>query len=187
MHGDQTPSAWVRRFASLIEPGGSVLDLACGAGRHSRLLLAMGHAVTAVDIDLAPLDDLVDAPNLEPIAADLEGGSWPLAGRRFAGVIVTNYLWRPLFPHVLESLAPSGVLIYETFARGNERFGPPRNPDFLLAPGELLELARGPLHVVAYEHGLVEVPRAAAVQRIAAIATPSAVALATPLPPARAV
>ncbi|MBX9633362.1 MAG: class I SAM-dependent methyltransferase [Magnetospirillum sp.] len=157
------PSPWVARFAPLVSPGGDVLDLACGGGRHSRLFLAHGHAVTAVDRQTAS----TDAPGAELIAADLEDGSpWPLPGRNFAGVVVTNYLWRPLFPAILAALAPGGVLIYETFAQGNERFGSPRNPDFLLGRGELLRLAAD-LTVVAYEDGVVD--NRAVVQRICAI------------------
>ncbi|MBC7951093.1 MAG: class I SAM-dependent methyltransferase [Rhodospirillaceae bacterium] len=158
-----TASPWVSRFAPLVSPGGAVLDLACGGGRHSRLFLARGHGVTGVDRDIAH----TDAPGAELIAADLENGSpWPLAGHRFAGVVVTNYLWRPLFPALLDSLADDGVLIYETFAQGNERFGSPRNPDFLLARGELLRVTAG-LTVVAYEDGVVE--DRAVVQRICAV------------------
>ena len=105
------------------------------------------------------------------IAADLEGGGpWPLGGRRFEGVVVTNYLHRPLLPRLVDSLAPGGVLIYETFARGNERFGRPSNPAFLLAPGELLEAVRGRLQIVAYEHGVVARPKPAVVQRLCAAA-----------------
>jgi SAM-dependent methyltransferase len=167
------PSAWVLRFAPLIAPGGAVLDLACGGGRHARFFLAAGHPVTAVDRDLAGLGDLTGASGLEPVEADLEGAAWPLPGRRFAAAIVANYLWRPLFPDILASLEPQGVLLYETFARGNERFGRPRNPDFLLGPGELLELVRGRLHVVAYETGITAPPREAAVQRLAAINQPT--------------
>ncbi len=163
------PSAWVERFAPLIAPAGAVLDLACGRGRHTRLLLASGHKVTAVDRDLSAIADLVST-DLERLEADLEGGArWPFEGRRFAAVVVTNYLHRPLFPHLRASLAPGGVLIYETFAHGNERFGHPRNPDFLLKPGELLDVARdGALRVLAYEDLEISKPRQACVQRIAA-------------------
>lgn len=157
------PSPWVARFAPLVSPGGAVLDVACGGGRHCRLFLAGGHAVTGVDRDVAN----TDAPGAELIAADLENGApWPLPGRSFAAVVVTNYLWRPLFPALLAALAPNGVLIYETFAQGNERFGSPRNPNFLLARGELLRLAAD-LTVVAYEDGVVA--NRAVVQRLCAI------------------
>lgn len=163
------PSGWVRRFASLVRPGGAVLDLACGSGRHARLFLARGHKVTALDRELAGLGELRHAPGLEAIQADLEGAPWPLAGRAFAAVVVANYLWRPLFPHILAALESDGVLIYETFARGNARFGRPRNPEFLLAPGELLETVRGRLQVIAFEQGVTETPRPAAVQRLCAV------------------
>jgi len=163
------PSPWVARFAALVSTGGAVLDLACGAGRHTRLFLARGHPVTAVDIDLSGLDDLGERPDLERLAVDLEDGRpFPLAGRRFAGVVVTNYLYRPLFPALVAAVAPGGVLIAETFAVGNERFGRPSNPDHLLRPGELLEAVRGTLRVVAYEDVIVEQPRPAAVQRLCA-------------------
>lgn len=156
-------AAWVSRFAPLVKPGGSVLDVACGGGRHCRLLLARGHAVTGIDKDIA----FTRADGAELIAADLEDGSpWPLPDRRFDAVVVTNYLWRPLFPALLGALAEGGVLIYETFAQGNEAFGRPRNPDFLLARGELLARAAG-LTVVAYEDGVVE--NRAVMQRICAV------------------
>lgn len=161
------PSPWVVRFAPLVAGGGRVLDLACGGGRHTRLFLDRGHPVTAVDLDLRGVADLPGTPGLTLLQADLEGAPWPLC-ERFAGIVVTNYLHRPLFPSLLAALAPGGVLIYETFARGNERFGRPSSPAFLLQPGELLELARPALQVVAYEHGEVASPKAAIVQRLCA-------------------
>ena len=165
------PSAWVERFAPLIPPPGPVLDLACGGGRHTRFLLALGHSVTAVDRDISGLND-IDDDRLIRVEADLEDGSpWPLAGGAFAGVVVTNYLHRPLFDAILGALEPSGVLIYETFAHGNERFGKPSNPDFLLKAGELLEFAAaGKLRVLAYEDLEVTQPKPACVQRICATA-----------------
>ncbi|MGE0748167.1 MAG: class I SAM-dependent methyltransferase [Rhodospirillales bacterium] len=174
MH-DGPPSAWVVRFAALIAPGGACLDLACGGGRHARLLAGRGYPVTAVDRDSDAIAALRTVPGVEATAADLEGGTWPLAGRQFAGVVVANYLHRPLFPAILDALAPGGVLIYETFAAGNERFGRPRNPDFLLRPGELLDAVRGRLTVVAYEHGVTERP--AVVQRLCAVNGPGPAAL----------
>ncbi len=157
------PSPWVARFAHLIPKGGAVLDLACGGGRHARFLTQRGHPVTALDRDTTAM--AADASlGIEIIAADLETGGpvfdppGPLAGRRFAGIVVVNYLHRPLFAALLAALAQGGVLIYETFAKGNESFSRPRNPDHLLKSGELLEIVRGKLHVVAYEHGLVEGP-----------------------------
>jgi SAM-dependent methyltransferase len=158
------PSPWIVRFAPLVPVGAPVLDLACGGGRHCRHFLDHGHKVTGVDRDIAQARL---AEGAELIQADLEDGSpWPLPGRRFAGVVVTNFLWRPLFPHLLESLSEGGVLLCETFARGNEAFGRPRNPDHLLQRGELLHLAAG-LTVVAYEDGIVE--GRAVVQRLCAV------------------
>lgn len=169
-HATTPPSAWVERFAPLVPAGGPVLDLACGAGRHLRLFHRLGHPVLGIDIDLRGVADLSATPGVELLAADLEQGApWPLpAERRFAGIVVANYLHRPLFPAILAALAPGGVLLYETFAVGNARFGKPSSPAFLLRQGELLELARGRLQVVAYEHGTVAAPRPAVVQRLAA-------------------
>lgn len=168
-HEPAAPSDWVERFAPLVPAGGAVLDLACGNGRHTRLFLDRGHPVTAVDIDLSAMTDLQDRADLELLEADLEDGrAFPLAGRTFAGIVVSNYLYRPLFPALLAVLAPGGVLIYETFARGNERFGRPRNPDHLLKPGELLDWLHGRLRVLAYEDLILERPFPRAVQRICA-------------------
>src|SRR3990170_2322641 len=165
----QPPSDWVRRFAGLVPAGGPVLDLACGSGRHARLFLALGHPVTALDRDLSGLADIAGAGGLEAIAADLEAGRpWPLGERRFAGVVVVNYLHRPLFPAIVAAVAPGGVLIYETFAVGNERFGRPHNPDHLLRPDELIAAVAGHLDVIAYENLELSEPRPAMVQRIAA-------------------
>lgn len=151
------PSPWVARWAHLIKPGGDVLDLAAGGGRHGRLFLARGHRVTFVDKTAQPLADLQEDARATIVAADLEDGSpWPLAEQIFDAVIVVNYLHRDLFARLIASLAPSGVLIYETFARGNESFSRPRNPDHLLMCGELLGVAHGRLQIVAYEHGLVQ-------------------------------
>ena len=182
-HTASAPSPWVVRFAPLPAGGGAVLDLACGNGRHARLFRAAGHPVVALDKDIAAVRDMEADAGVEVIATDLEGGApWPLGGRRFAGIVVVNYLHRPLFPDMLAALDDGGVLIYETFARGNERFGRPRNPDFLLAPGELLELVQGRLRVVAYEHGVVSQPRPAVVQRICAVNRPFSDAAPIPLP-----
>ena len=164
------PSDWVKRWSRLIPPAGAVVDLACGAGRHSRWLASQGYRVLAVDREEAIVAPLRSCTGVEVEVADLETGSWPLAGRRFAGIVVTNYLHRPLFAHLLESLADRGVLIYETFAAGNEKFGKPSNPDFLLADGELLDRVRGRLRVVAYEAVQSEQPRPAMVQRLCAVA-----------------
>jgi SAM-dependent methyltransferase len=163
---DSPPSPWVARWAGLIRPGGEVLDVACGAGRHARFLAAQGFEVCAVDRD----PGLFPSPprGVTLVGADLEAGPWPFAGRRFDAVVVSNYLHRPLLPVLVDSLEAGGVLVYETFARGNERFGKPSNPDFLLAPGELLEAVHGKLRVVAYEDLVVSVPRPAAIQRLCA-------------------
>ncbi len=171
MVGDGTPtSAWVRRFIPLIRAGGLVLDLAAGNGRHSRLLRDSGFAVCAVDRDVSALLRLAGA-RCEVRQIDLETGApWPL-GDGYDGIIVTNYLHRPLLPAIARALAPDGILIYETFALGNERLGRPCNPDFLLRPGELLE-AFAILTVIAFEQGEVTLPRPAVVQRIAATAGP---------------
>ncbi|HEY4997921.1 MAG TPA: class I SAM-dependent methyltransferase [Usitatibacter sp.] len=165
-HSGSSPSAWVQRWASHIRPGGAVLDLAAGGGRHSRLLARMGFEVDAVDREPALFAD--PPPQVRLIEADLENGPWPYAGRSFDAIVVANYLHRPLLPRLVASLEPGGLLIYETFARGNERFGKPSNPAFLLAPGELLESVRGKLRVIAYEDLTIEEPRPAAVQRLAA-------------------
>ncbi|WP_460843996.1 class I SAM-dependent methyltransferase [Noviherbaspirillum agri] len=174
--GLDQPSAWVKRFAPLI-PAGEVLDLACGGGRHARLLAALGHEVLAVDQDVSALE-LAAGPGITTLQVDLEagplsgGGTWPFEAGRFAGIVVTNYLHRPLLPHLLDSLAPGGVLIYETFAQGNERFGKPSNPLFLLQRGELLDAARQrgeAHHVLAFEDGFIDMPKPAIVQRICVV------------------
>ncbi|MCC8394410.1 class I SAM-dependent methyltransferase [Paraburkholderia sp. MMS20-SJTR3] len=169
-HGLGEPSRWVRDWAHLVAPGGAVLDVASGAGRHARFFASRGHPVTAVDRDAAALELLRDAPHVSPLVADLENAPWPLPGdAAFAAIVVTNYLHRPLFPQLLHALAPGGVLVYETFAQGNESVGKPFNPAFLLAPGELLERVRGQLRVVAYQDGFLAQPRPAYIQRICAI------------------
>jgi SAM-dependent methyltransferase len=164
-----SPSTWVRRFAPLIAAGGQVLDLACGSGRHTRLLAAMGYGVEAVDSDAGHVAALADVAGVAARQADLEGGPWPYFGRAFAGIVVTNYLHRPLLPQLLAALDGGGVLIYETFMLGNERFGKPSNPAHLLRPGELLECVRSRLAVVCFEQGEVRLPRPAMVQRLCAV------------------
>jgi SAM-dependent methyltransferase len=173
------PSPWIVRWADAIAPNGSVLDLACGSGRHVRYLAARGLRVTAVDRNREALDRCAAA--VERIEADLEGAPWPLAGRRFDAVVVTNYLWRALLPHITASVAPNGLLLYETFARGNERFGKPSNPEFLLAAGELLTHVNG-LHVLAFEDGMADAPPRR-IQRLAAWRAPNADALPPRLDP----
>jgi len=161
------PSAWIARFAPLIS--GDILDLACGSGRHARYFLKRGHRVTAIDRDLSGVADLRDHENLKLRQIDLEATAQPMPADKFAGVIVTNYLWRPLLPAIVAAVADDGVLLYETFAVGNADYGKPSNPDFLLRPGELLDAVRGQLQVVAYENGVVSEPRPAVIQRICAI------------------
>ena len=165
-HGDAAPSAWVRRFAGLLRPAGTVLDVACGSGRHLRWLAARGHTVTGVDRDEAAVAPLRAVA--EVVVADLEAAPWPLPGRRFDAVVVTNYLWRPLFPALRASLTEGGVLLYETFAHGQQLIGKPSRPEFLLRSGELLRAFAG-LRVVAFEDGFEAAP-ARHVQRIAAVA-----------------
>jgi SAM-dependent methyltransferase len=170
---DGTPSDWVRRFAHLFTPGARVLDVAAGRGRHARFLAARGAHVLAIDRDPDALAGLADVPNVTTQVADLESGSWPLAEARFNAVVVVHYLHRPVLAAVRAALEPGGVLLYETFAQGNEAHGRPRNPDFLLAPGELLEwAARAPaLTVVAFEQGLVRRGGdTVVIQRLAAVA-----------------
>ena len=162
------PSEWVRRWSHLVPTGAPVLDVACGMGRHLRWFQAQGHPVTGVDRD--PLAVQAAASVGEAIEADIENAPWPLAGRRFGGVVVTHYLWRPLLPAIVQCVAPGGVLLYETFAVGNETVGRPARADFLLRPGELLS-ACARLHVVAYENGFLDTP-ARFVQRIAAVRMP---------------
>ncbi|WP_341705273.1 SAM-dependent methyltransferase [Ferrovibrio sp.] len=163
------PSPWIVRFAPLAAPGGSVLDLACGGGRHGRLFLAAGHPVCFLDRDLAGIADLQGAAGAELLAADLEGAPWPLpAARRFDAIVVANYLWRPLFPDLIAALAANGLLLYETFMRGNERIGRPTNPDYLLAPGELFERLKDSCDILAFEQGWQDAPGPAMRQRICA-------------------
>lgn len=145
-----------------------MLDVAAGGGRHARLLASLGHRVEAVDRDVHAMSSLDDVPGVVTRIADLEHAAWPYTGRCFAAVVVTNYLHRPLLPLLIEAVAPNGILLYETFAAGNERFGRPSNPDFLLHPGELLEAVRGRLRVMAFEDLQVEQPKPAMVQRICA-------------------
>jgi len=154
-HANLAPSAWVRRWSHLVPPGAQVLDVACGSGRHVRWFAERGCRLTAIDRDAAATEPLQQVARV--MIADLEGGPWPLPGERFDAVICTHYLWRPLLPALVEAVSANGVLIYETFAVGNETVGKPSNPDFLLHPGELLDATRG-LRVVAYEDGFLEDP-----------------------------
>ena len=165
MHGTEAPSEWVRRWSHLIAPHSAVLDVACGAGRHLRYLRELGHTVVGVDRSAEAIAACAGLGDM--VLADIENGPWPFAGRRFGGVVVTNYLWRPLLPTIVASVAPGGVLVYETFAQGNETVGRPARAEFLLAPGELLQACQD-LRVVAYEHGFIDEP-ARFVQRITAV------------------
>jgi SAM-dependent methyltransferase len=169
----------VRRWSHLVPPGAAVLDVACGSGRHVRWFHERGARVTGVDRDAAAVEPL--RAMAEVIVADIENGPWPLRGRRFDAVIVSNYLWRPLLPTIVHSVADGGVLIYETFALGNEAFGKPSNPDFLLQPGELLGAVAG-LAVVAFEQGLADAP-ARVVQRVVAARARGASPARFPLEP----
>ncbi len=158
-------SAWVQRWSHLVRAEGTVLDVACGGGRHMRWFGARGHRVTGVDRSADALDAL--KTDFETVLADIENGPWPFDGRSFDAVVVTNYLWRPLWPRILASVATGGVLIYETFTAGNETVGKPSRPDFLLQPGELLRVCAD-LRVVAFEDGFLDAPPRF-VQRIAAV------------------
>jgi SAM-dependent methyltransferase len=159
-------SPWIRRFADLVASGGPVLDLACGSGRHSRFFLQRGHPVTALDRNV---EGLSPRDGLEIAQCDLEDGSpWPLQQRRFAAVVVVNYLYRPLLPRLVAAVAPGGLLLYDTFAVGNEAFGRPSNPDFLLRPGELSAAVEGELEVLDYFHGRIDAPVPACRQQICA-------------------
>ena len=156
------------RWFSLVPEGGRVLDVASGRGRNARWIAARGHRVDAVDRNHDALSVLSAVQGISVMCADIEGGPWPCERGVYAAVVVTNYLHRPLFPDLLAALAPGGVLIYETFAVGNERYGRPSNPAYLLEHGELLDRVRPSLHVVAYEDVTVDEPRPACVQRICA-------------------
>ena len=164
-----TASAWIERFCGRVSPRGVILDLACGSGRHGRLFHSRGHPVVLVDRDITALGDLEPEQGVEIVHADLESGNpWPLGDRLFAAVVVTNYLHRPLFPNIVAAVAPGGWLLYETFALGNEKFGRPANPDYLLSPGELVTVVENELEVIEFNEGEVRSPRPAVIQRIAA-------------------
>ncbi len=169
MHANPTPSDWVRRWAHLVPAGRPVLDVACGAGRHLLEFSGRGHPATGVDRDpqaLAAAAWHLDGAG-ELVLADIENGPWPFADRAFGAVVVTNYLWRALLPTLVASVEPGGVLVYETFAAGNETVGKPSRPDFLLRPVELLAACAG-LRIVAYEDGFEAAPERF-VQRVAAV------------------
>ena len=167
--GLSAPSAWLVRFAPLIAPGARVLDYACGSGRHARWLAERGMQVDVVDRDRAALGRLQGVTGVRVRELDLEGDDWPLEGECYEAVVVTNYLYRPRLDAMLALLSPGGVLIYETFMVGNERFGKPSSPAFLLQPGELIARLHGEWTVVAFEQGEVATPRPAVVQRVCAL------------------
>lgn len=170
IHFALDPSPFLVRFAHLLPRQGRALDLACGSGRHARFLAARGLGVLAVDRDAAALASLAGHAGIETRAVDLETGLWPFAMERFDAIVVTNYLHRPLLPHLLATLSPDGVFVYETFAAGNQSFGRPSNPHFLLAPDELLVWARDHLTPVVFEQGLVRNgERAAVIQRLVGV------------------
>jgi SAM-dependent methyltransferase len=167
MHAIVPPSDWIERWVHLLRPGCAVLDLACGHGRHMRWLAARGFALTGIDRSREALSTAQTFGQVRE--ADVEAGPWPLTGQQFGAVVVTNYLWRPLWPKIMDSLSPGGVLLYETFAQGNETVGKPSRPDFLLRPGELLEVcAQNGLRVVAFEDGYLPTPERF-LQRIVAV------------------
>jgi SAM-dependent methyltransferase len=170
----KSPSSWIARFAPLVPKdgasGGLVLDLAAGGGRHARHFHGRGHPVMAADRDISALADLAREAGAEVIEIDLEDGKpWPFDASSFAGIVVSNYLYRPHFDGLITSLEPGGVLLYETFARGNEAFGRPRNPDHLLKSGELLDLVHGRLQIVAFEHGRIDEAPPGVKQRLCAV------------------
>ncbi len=162
------PSGWVVRWSEQVPPGGAILDVACGSGRHARFFALRGHPVDAVDRDATAIAALAAVPGVTARCADIEGGPWPYAGRQFAAVVVTNYLHRPLFPALIAAIASGGLLIYETFAEGNEAYGRPANPEFLLRRGELPERVGG-MRILGFEDITVESPKPAVVQRICAM------------------
>jgi SAM-dependent methyltransferase len=168
-HYGLAPSPWIVRFAPLIAAGARVLDLAAGRGRNALFLAARGAKIIAADRDAEALATLAGAPGIQTRVADLERGDWPFAGEHFDAIIVVHYLHRALLPRLLSALEDDGVLLYETFAAGNAAYGRPSNPDFLLEQGELLELARDRLTVVAFEQGVVDGPPAAVIQRLAGV------------------
>ncbi len=166
----ESPSAWIVRFAHLVPQNARILDVASGGGRHARFFAARGMRVLAIDRDGDALASLRDFANVETRVVDLEGVDWPLGKEKFDAIVVVNYLHRPLFEHLLTALNDAGVLLYETFATGNELFGRPRNPDFLLRPSELLQLVGDRLTIVAFEQGRIDDARGTAViQRLAAV------------------
>lgn len=173
-HDSLLPSAWVARWQHLIAHEATVLDLACGHGRHARWFASRGCRVSAVDRDAEALASLAGVAGVTAIQSDLEQAPWPFDGNAFDAIVVTNYLFRPRLDLLAPALARNGVLIYETFMLGNEAFGRPRNPEFLLQEGELLQVFGAALATVAFEQGTIAVPKPAVVQRYVGIRSPSA-------------
>jgi len=171
-HAPAEPSRWVIRWADRVPAGGTVLDVACGYGRHARFFARRGYRVQAVDRDEAQIAGLRDVAGVAALCADIERAPWPYPEQQFQGIVVTNYLYRPLMQRLVDAVAPGGVLIYETFSAGHERYGRPRNPDHLLQPGELLEAVRGRLRVIAYEDVFTGETAPACIQRICASREP---------------
>ena len=161
-------SPWIEKHANLIPKGQPVIDAACGGGRHSLFLLEQGHEVLAVDIDTSAIASFEGRRGLTIIKSDLEGAAWPFPLESAGAIVVVNYLWRPLFPYMYETLRPGSILLYDTFALGNEKYGRPRNPDFLLAPGELIERLEGAFDVIDCFDGYTEEPVPACRQSVAA-------------------
>ena len=173
MHEGLPPSAWVQRCSDLLKPCSTVLDLACGSGRHTHYLAGKGHDVTALDKNPEALSKISSSIGISPYEFDLETGSWPFSELKFDAIVVTNYLYRPILQNIVDTLSPSGILIYETFMSGNEQFGRPSNPDFLLRPNELINLVHEKLNVLLYEAGRVNDPKPGLIQRICAVSGPS--------------
>ncbi len=167
-HRETDVSPWITRFAHLLRTGGEALDLACGHGRHTRWLRDMGLSVVAIDVDVSAVADLATSSAVEVIQADLEKAAWPLDGRKFDAVVITNYLHRPHFNRLPALLRPAGLLMIDSFAAGNEKFGRPRNPDFLARPDELLKICDAKLRLIAFEQGYEALPRPAVRQRLCA-------------------
>jgi len=164
----EQPSPWIVKHAPLIRNNGRVLDLACGSGRHAIWLAKQGYRVDALDRDAKALANMEGMDNINVLNVDIEAGDWPGSGQQYDGIIVSRYLYRPLLSRLDKMLKPDGILIYETFMIGNERYGKPSNPDFLLLPNELLETYSPLLSIIAFEQGDVELPRPAVMQRICA-------------------
>lgn len=164
----ETPSEWLLNHAQHIKPAGSVLDVAAGSGRNTRWLAQQGYKVEAVDRDQQALESMQGVENIHLHITDIENADWPYSGQEFDAILVCRYLHRPLFPLILQSLAPQGVLIYETFMQGHEAYGRPSNPDFLLRENELLEVFKNDLEVIAFEQGYFEKPKPGMLQRICA-------------------